>query len=167
MCRLSFSFDFQERGTTLLNKNPAVALSGPTLAGQSPSTEPLTQVVQYIMENLPGDLSVSLLAGRFSLKESTLLPSFESHSGVALEQFVRRQRVGRALHLVKNSDARDSEIAAGIVWRTTPALNDLQEVCRRNSGRRVVRGASARPSLPAYRGKNLVDGRFRYSQCSN
>jgi AraC-like DNA-binding protein len=162
---------FKNEGATLQNNNTAVALSQLTPTGQPPSTELLTQVVQYIIENLHVDLSVLALECRFSLEESALLLAFESHTGVALEPFVRR-RIERALHPLRNSDARDSEIAAGVIWEVAPAfqvafLNYPEEVCRRNSRRRVARGASVRPGLLAYRRKNLVDGRFRHSQSSN
>ena len=100
----------------------AVAISQPTSTGRPPSTELLMQVVHYVMENLQVDLSVSALARRFSLKESSLLPAFKSHTGVALEQFVLRRRIERALHLLKNSNASDSEIAAGIGWGIAPAF---------------------------------------------
>jgi AraC-like DNA-binding protein len=75
-----------------------------------------------MMENLHVDLSDSAVAGRFSLKESALLPAFESHTGVALEQFVLRRRIERALHLLKNSDASDSEIATAVGSRSAPAF---------------------------------------------
>jgi len=80
------------------------------------------QVVHYVMENLHVDLSVSALASRFSVKESSLLAAFQSHTGVALDQFVLRRRIERALHLLKNCDASDSEIAAGIGWGAAPAF---------------------------------------------
>jgi transcriptional regulator GlxA family with amidase domain len=80
------------------------------------------EVVKYIMDNLRVDLSVSALAKRFSLEESVLLPAFESHTGIALDQYVLRRRIERALHLLKNSNASDSEIAAGIGWGVAPAF---------------------------------------------
>ena len=104
------------------NNCPAVVGSQPSPTGQPPSTELLAQVVQYIMENLQVDLSVSALAGRFSLKESALLPAFESHTGVALDQFVLRRRIEHILHLLKHSNASDSEIAMGVGWGTAMAF---------------------------------------------
>src|SRR5215469_6406759 len=157
---------------TLQNDNPAVALSLPTRTGQPPSTAFLTQVVQYIVDHLNVDLSALTLSKKFSLKESVLLPSFQSHTGIALDQFVLRRRIERELHLLKNSDARYSEFAAGVVWETTPVfqaafVNYLEEVFHRNSRRRLEKGASARPCLTAYRTKNLVDGHFQHPQSSN
>ena len=80
------------------------------------------EVVKYITGNLRGDLSVSALAKRFSLKENALLPAFESHTGIALNQFVLRRRIERALHLLKHSDATDSEMAMGIGWGSASAF---------------------------------------------
>jgi AraC-like DNA-binding protein len=103
------------------------------------------------MEHLHVDLSVSALVTRFSVEEGVLLPAFQSHTGIALDQFVLRRRIERALHLLKNSDASDSEIAAGIGWGRAPAFQaaflnyqgsrhaSIEEVCRRNSRRRVAR----------------------------
>jgi transcriptional regulator GlxA family with amidase domain len=104
----------------LQDNHRAVALSQPTSTGQPPSTELLMQVVHYVMENLQVDLSVPALARRFSLKESSLLPAFESHTGVALEQFVLRRRIERALHILKNSNASDKEIAMSIGLGSAP-----------------------------------------------
>ena len=80
------------------------------------------QVVQYIMDHLHGDLSVSALARRFSLEEGVLLSAFQSHTGIALDQYVLRRRIERALHLLKHSSASDSEIAMGIGWGSASAF---------------------------------------------
>jgi transcriptional regulator GlxA family with amidase domain len=100
----------------------AVALTQPLPACQYPPTELLMQVVQYIMERLHGDLSVSALARRFSLEEGVLLSAFQSHTGIALDQFVLRRRIERALHLLKHSNATDREIAMSVGWGSTPAF---------------------------------------------
>jgi transcriptional regulator GlxA family with amidase domain len=78
--------------------------------------------VKYITRNLPGDLSVSALAKRFSLEESVLLPAFELHTGKALDQYVLRRRIERALDLLKHSNATDGEIAMGIGWVAASAF---------------------------------------------
>jgi transcriptional regulator GlxA family with amidase domain len=109
----------QNEDATLLNNNPAVAVK-PIPACQNHSAEIFTQVVQYIMENLHADLSVSALARTFSLKESVLLPAFELQTGITLDQFVLRRRIERALHLLKNSHATDREISMGIGWGSAP-----------------------------------------------
>jgi AraC-like DNA-binding protein len=80
------------------------------------------QVVHYIMNRLHGDLSVSALARRFSLDEGVLLPAFQSHTGIALDQFVLRRRIERALHLLKRSYVSDIEIAAGVGCGPTSAF---------------------------------------------
>ena len=102
------------------NNHRGAGLSQPASTGRPPSIELLEQVVLYVMENLQVDLSVSALAGRFSLKESSFLPAFESHTGVALEQFVLRRRIERALHLLKHSSDGDSEIAIRIGCGSAP-----------------------------------------------
>jgi AraC-like DNA-binding protein len=94
----------------------------PIPACQISSPEILLKVVYYITENLHLDLSASILAKRFSLKENALLPAFESHTGIALNQFVLRRRIERALHLLKHSDATDSEIAMSIGWGSASAF---------------------------------------------
>ena len=103
----------------MLNSKHAIALSHPIPISQRHSTELLIQVVHYIMGHLDVDLSVSALARRFSLGE-TVLPVFEAHTGIALDQFVLRRRIERALYLLKNSDASDREIAMGIGWGSAP-----------------------------------------------
>jgi two-component system, response regulator YesN len=80
------------------------------------------QIVQYIMDNLHVDLSVSDLARRFSLEEGVLLPAFQSHTGIALDQFVLRRRIERALDLLKHSNASDTEIAMGVGWGSARAF---------------------------------------------
>lgn len=89
---------------------------------QRPSAKLLTQVVQHIMGHLSVDLSVAALARRFSLQEGALLAAFQSHTGIALDQFVLRRRIERALHLLKHSDASDGEIAVDVGWGSAPAF---------------------------------------------
>jgi len=108
----------------LLDNHRAVALPQLIPNCQHLSAEPLMQIVQYIMDNLHVDLSVSDLARRFSLEEGVLLPAFQSHTGTALDQFVLRRRIERALDLLKHSNASDTEIAMGIGWDSTPAFQD-------------------------------------------
>ena len=100
----------------------AVASPQPLPACQWPPTELLMYVVQYIMERLHEDLSVSALARRFSLEEGVLLSAFQSLTGIALDQFVLRRRIECALHLLKHSSASDSEIAMRIGWGSAPAF---------------------------------------------
>ena len=126
----------------MLNNNPAVAVK-PIPACQNHSAEIFTQVVQYIMENLHAELSVSALARTFSLKESVLLPAFELQTGITLDQFVLRRRIERALHLLKNSHATDREISMGIGWGSAP---DFQRAFASYLG---VSPADYRRSLPA------------------
>lgn len=100
----------------------AVALPQLISSRQCQSTDVVMQVVWYIMENLHVDLSVSVLAKRFSLEESILPHAFEAHNGIALDQFVLRRRIERALHLLKHSNATDSEIAIRVGWGSAPAF---------------------------------------------
>jgi transcriptional regulator GlxA family with amidase domain len=111
----------QNEDATLPNSNPAVAVKS-IPACQNHSAEVLTQVVHYITENLRADLSVSALVKRFSVRESVLLSAFESQTGIALDQFVLRRRIERALHLLKHSNATDREIAMSVGWGSTPAF---------------------------------------------
>jgi two-component system response regulator YesN len=80
----------------------------------------VTQIVERIIENLRLDLSAPTLAKTFSLKENLLLADFELHTGVALDQFVLRRRIERALHLLKHSDSTDKESAMSIGWCSAP-----------------------------------------------
>ena len=105
---------------TLSNHNRAVAVPRPIPACQLHSAEFLMQVVQYIMDHLHVDLSDSALAARFSLEEGELLSVFQSLTGIALDQFVLRRRIERALDLLKHTSATDSEIAVRIGLRTAP-----------------------------------------------
>jgi len=74
------------------------------------------------MDNLHVDVSDSALAARFSLEESELLSAFQSLTGIALDQFVLRRRIERALDLLKHTSATDSEIAVHIGLRTAPTF---------------------------------------------
>jgi transcriptional regulator GlxA family with amidase domain len=80
------------------------------------------QVVQFIMSHLDGDLSVAALARGFSLKDRVLLTAFESHTGIALGQFVWRRRIEHALDFLKNTNGSDSEIAMGLGWEYASAF---------------------------------------------
>ena len=143
------------------------------------SAELLMQVIQYIMDHLHGDLSVSSLARRFSLEEGLLVPSLHSHTGITLDQFVLRRRIERALHLLKHSSASDNEIAMRIGWDSAPNfqaafLKYLGVSPTEYRGNLQLKQQIASPtrrkrpaSLPAYRGKNSVDGRFRNSHLSS
>ena len=122
LCRLSF-FDccsiLQNEDATLLKNDPAVAAK-PIPACQNHSAEILMQVVHFITENLHADLSVSALARTFSQPESVLFRAFKLQTGIALDRFVLRRRIERALHLLKHSKATDTEIAMGIGWGSAP-----------------------------------------------
>ena len=89
---------------------------------QLSSTETLTQVTRYVLGNLHTDLSALALAKEFSLKENTLLDGFESHAGVALDQFILRRRIECALQLLKHRYATDSEIARSFGWGAAQAF---------------------------------------------
>jgi AraC-like DNA-binding protein len=110
------------RNATLQDNHRAVALPQPLPTCHRLSPELLMQVVHYIVDHLDVDLSVSALAKKFSLDEGELLPAVRSHTGIALDQFVLRRRIERALHLLKNSNASDSEIAAGSGWGAESAF---------------------------------------------
>jgi len=112
----------QNEDATLQDDNHAVASPQPIPTSQSPSAELLIQVVQHIVNNLNVDLSDSTLARRFSLEEDKLLAAFQSHTGIALDQFVLRRRIERALYVLKHSNSSDIEIAAGVGWGSAPAF---------------------------------------------
>ena len=97
---------------------PALALTPSIAARQSDPTELPIQIVRHIMDHLHSDLSASALAKRFSLEQKVLSSAFERHTGLAVEQFVLRRRVERALHLLKHSKGSDSEIAVEVGWET-------------------------------------------------
>ena len=106
---------------TLSNLNCAAAIPRATPGSDQPTELPV-QVVQYIVNHLDGDLSDSALAARFSLEQDVLLSKFESHTGIALDQYVLRRRIEYALYLLKHSDSSDSEIAVHIGLRTALAF---------------------------------------------
>jgi len=132
----------QNEDATLLNSNPAV-VAQPIPAYQNHSADIFTEIVHYIMDHLCDDLSVSTLVKRFSLRESVLLSAFESQTGIALDQFVLRRRIERALHLLKHSSATDREIAVSVAWRSAPAFQ------RAFASYLGVSPAEYRRSLPA------------------
>jgi two-component system, response regulator YesN len=107
----------------LQDTNDAVALQQPIPNCEGHSTELLTQIVRYIIDHSDVDLSVSAVARRFSLEEGVLLSAFRLHTGITLDHFVLRRCIERALYLLKNSTANDSDIAARIGWET---VSDFQ-----------------------------------------
>jgi two-component system response regulator YesN len=134
------------------------------------------QMVQYIVDHLRVDLSVSTLAKRFSLEEGVLLPAFHSQTGIALDQFVLRRRIERALHLLKHSNATESEIAMGIGWGSAPsfrtAFSSYLGVSpieyRRNLSPKPQAASQERHKRPSksaglLREESYVIGRFGYS----
>jgi len=112
----------QNEDPTLHDESRAAARSQRVHPSQPPSTELLRLVVQFIMSHLDGDLSVAALARRFSLKDKVLLTAFESHTGIALGQFVLRRRLERGLDFLKNTNASDSEIGMGLGWGSASAF---------------------------------------------
>jgi transcriptional regulator GlxA family with amidase domain len=85
-------------------------------------TELLIQVVHYVTDNLHRDSTALALSKRLALKESALLKGFQLHTGIALDKYVLRRRLERALDLLKNSNDTDSEIAVQIGWEATPVF---------------------------------------------
>ena len=132
------------------------------------------RVVQFIMSHLDGDLSVAALARRFSLKDRVLLTAFESHTGIALGQFVLRRRLERALDFLKNATASDSEIAMGLGWGSASAFRtavvnylgvsptEYRTSLPLNKQRLVWGDGNARASLSAYVEKNPLARRFQH-----
>ena len=137
------------------------------------------QVTWYVRDNLHTELSASALAKGFSVEEDMLLRAFESDTGITLDQFVLRRRIERALHLLKHSSASDNEIAMRIGWDSAPNfqaafLKYLGVSPTEYRGNLPLKQQIASPTrrkrpacLPAYRGKNSVDGRFRNSHLSS
>jgi AraC-like DNA-binding protein len=109
----------------LKESDRTVAPSQPVPVWRPASTGFFTQLVQYIKDHLHVDLSASALATTFSIEESLLLPAFELHFGIALDQFVLRRRIERALDLLKHCNASDSEIAIGLGLGTAPAFQTV------------------------------------------
>ena len=136
------------------------------------------QVVHFITENLHADLSVSALARTFSQPESVLFRAFKLQTGIALDRFVLRRRIERALHLLKHSKATDTEIAMGIGWGSatdfqtaftsylgvSPAEYRMSVGLIQQATR--VKATSARAHPHAYLGKDLVARHAAYSQQS-
>jgi AraC-like DNA-binding protein len=181
LCRLS-CFDrcsiFKNEYATLQDIQHAVIPSERIPTGQSPSAELLTQFIRYVVDHLHGDLSASALATRFLLEENMLLSAFQSHTGMALDQFVLRRRIEGALFLLKNSDSTDSSIAVRIGLGTAGAFQtafsgylgvspkEYRSILQKQQAASRERQERPRKS-PAYRGKNLVVGRFQQSQFSS
>ena len=84
--------------------------------------ESLTQVVRYMLGNLHNELSAPALAAEFSLTEEPLLHLFESHTGIALAEYVLRRRIERALELLKGQHISESEIAKRFGWGAQSSL---------------------------------------------
>ena len=115
-------FDFAERGHHFVKPQPRCGSTTacsclPTSFDRTPCSGCLVR-----QDHLDSDLSASALARRFQMKEDALLSSFQSHTGLALDPFVLRRRIERALDLLKHTSATDVEIATSIGLGTAPTF---------------------------------------------
>jgi AraC family transcriptional regulator len=71
----------------------------------------LRRSIQYIDDNLRGDLTLSALAGAVSLSPGHFAHAFRQATGVAPHRYVLERRVERAKELLRQSDLPITEIA--------------------------------------------------------
>ena len=62
----------------------------------------MEEVLRYIGENLPGELSVETLARRFFLSRYYLMHRFKAVTGYTVHQYVSQKRLLRAGELIRS-----------------------------------------------------------------
>lgn len=70
------------------------------------------QIMQYIDENLGGDLSRAKLAARAYISEDYLSKKFALHTGMSIPNYVSAKRMEKAQDYFKNTNRSVSEVAA-------------------------------------------------------
>ena len=78
--------------------------------------ERLMRVVEHIGADLAGDLGVATLARIATLSPSRLTHLFTATLGMSPQQYVERERLTRAAHLLASTDRAVGEIARDVGW---------------------------------------------------
>jgi AraC family transcriptional regulator of arabinose operon len=78
--------------------------------------ERLMRVVEHIGADLAGDLGVAMLARVATLSPSRLTHLFTATLGMPPQQYVERERLTRAAHLLASTDRAVGEIARDVGW---------------------------------------------------
>jgi len=65
----------------------------------------LDKIIDYIAENINGDLSLDTLAGKFFISKYHLAHQFKNHTGISLHQFVKYKRLLIARSLLREGSS--------------------------------------------------------------
>ncbi|WP_276356924.1 helix-turn-helix domain-containing protein [Cohnella caldifontis] len=80
----------------------------------SPTETKMTEVARYIAQHYAEPLSLDLLSSRFYLSPSYLSRTFKKITGFGIAEYVGMTRIKEAQRLLRESDARITEIAAEV-----------------------------------------------------
>lgn len=64
-------------------------------------TSRVEKIKEYVLDNLAADLAIGAMSEKFELSASTLRHIFKKHAGESYGQYVERQRMIKALRLLK------------------------------------------------------------------
>ena len=93
----------------------------PDTAASSVRSDPrFNRMLEFINQNLAGDLSVDRLAREFFLSSSYLMHAFKRHTGCTLHQYVLQKRLIQAAAAIREGEpVVASALAAGFSDYTT------------------------------------------------
>ncbi len=112
-------------------------------------------LLRHVEEHLAEPLSPASLARRFRISATHLNRICSRATGMPLGAFVRRQRLERAVHLLRGSDQPIRQIAAQVGY---PDLSHFNKLIRAYAGRSPSSVRSGGPSSEASANKrSLVD----------
>lgn len=76
-----------------------------------PSHHALRSAVLYIRDNLSADLSVKEIARYMHLSERTVTRLFQDNLQTSCQEYIQREKLKRAVHMIRHTDLGISEIA--------------------------------------------------------
>ena len=93
------------------------------LAGQVADTEPMRDLLSWILDNLTGDLSVAALARRLHLSERQFSRVFKQELGITCASHVERVRLEAACRLLETTQTSMERVAATCGFGTPETMN--------------------------------------------
>ncbi|MBQ8054503.1 MAG: helix-turn-helix domain-containing protein [Lachnospiraceae bacterium] len=86
-------------------QSPAAGDTGPE------NIDYMTQIMQYILQNLHGEISLTALAEQMFVSPSTLSRTFKKHTGLYFADYVQQLRVKEAMALLSETEGNITQIA--------------------------------------------------------
>ena len=124
---IAFSFVFQEKeiewsqiATNRLNPDKQLVMAGVEYFEDAEESEKsfVNRLMNYMWENIDGDLSLCTLSDKLHLNPSYLSRRFKSLTGKNLTEAILELRVKKACELLKNTSLKISEIAPMVGYET-------------------------------------------------